>query len=182
MKLIKLLGVATLTVAILLTNTACEQNSKQEDTPNQTVMEEQDNISILLYSIPDETFSLPLTEIPYYQQGEIIFKEEDVFKQWQEGHQPWLAGAVDVVAVMCSNLIGTDVQGTFDNENIELHTSEELRTKNGIVIKVLDKIENKTKVEFIVSGLEKYEITLESPETTGVLFIRDIVLIKNANN
>ncbi len=76
---------------------------------------------------------------------------------------------------MCTNLIGSDAKEVFDNENIELHTAEELRTKNGIVIKIIDETEKKVKVELIVPALGKYEITLESPDTTGVLFIREII-------
>lgn len=133
------------------------------------------NIAISLYSVPDSTFSLPLTEIPYYQRGEAVYKDEFFFEQWNEGHQPWLGNAIDVVTAMCSNLIDGDIQKIFSNENIELHTAEELRTKNGIVIKALDEVDNNIKVELRVSGLGRYEISLVSPETTDILFIKDIV-------
>lgn len=140
-----------------------------------------DTIAIELYHMPYGYSNSPLTEIPYYQKGEMVFKEELFFKQWEEGHQPWLANAVDVVTVMCSNLIGSDsdVQKTFDNENIELHTAEELRTKNGIAIKVIDKIDNEVKTELIVPNVGRYEITLESPEITGILFIKQIIFYPN---
>lgn len=139
-----------------------------------------DTITIELYHIyPYGAFDLPLTEIPYYQKGEIVFKEESFFRQWEEGHQPWLANAVDVVTVMCSNLIGSDVQKTFGNENIELHTAEELRTKNGIIIKEIDKIDNEVNAELVIPNLGRYEITLESPDTTGVLFIKQIIFYPN---
>lgn len=75
-----------------------------------------------------------------------MFKDEAFFEQWQEGYQPWLANAVVVVTVMGSNLIGSNVQKTFDNKNIDHLTAEELRTKDGIVIKVIDKVDNRQKV------------------------------------
>ncbi|MDD4729734.1 MAG: hypothetical protein PHN55_13435 [Dysgonamonadaceae bacterium] len=140
---------------------------------------EVNNIAIKLYEIyPYDAFDLPLTKIPYYQRGEIVFKDEVFFEQWQEGHQPWLANAVDVVTAMCSNLIGSSDQ-TFDNDNIELHTANELRTKDGIVIKVMDKVGNEVRVELIVPNLGRYEIILESPDTTSVLFIRNIIFYPN---
>lgn len=140
-----------------------------------------DTIAIELYHMPYDYSNSPLTGIPYYQKGEMVFKEESFFRQWEEGHQPWLSNAVDVVTVMCSNLIGSDsdVQKIFDNKNIELHTAEELRTKNGIIIKVIDKIDNEVKVELIIPSLGRYEITLESPDTIGVLFIKQIIFYPN---
>lgn len=140
-----------------------------------------DTIAIELYHMPYDYSNSPLTGIPYYQKGEMVFKEESFFRQWEEGHQPWLSNAVDVVTVMCSNLIGSDsdVQKIFDNKNIELHTAEELRTKNGIIIKVIDKIDNEVKVELIIPSLGRYEITLESPDTIGVLFIKQIIFYLN---
>lgn len=44
------------------------------------------------------------------------------------------------------HLIGSNVQKTFDNKNIDHLTAEELRTKDGIVIKVIDKVDNRQKV------------------------------------
>jgi len=167
-----------LIILTALLSTSCIGKKENDNLSEKTLENEKssENVGILIYSLPDEIFARPLTEIPYYQQGEVLFKEDSFFEQWQEGHQPWLAGAVDVVTVMCSNLIGLDAQGAFDNENIALHTAEELRTKNGIEIKVIEKIEEKFKVELIVPNLGKYEITLESPDKTGVLFIREIIL------
>ena len=133
------------------------------------------NIAISLYSVPDSTFSLPLTEIPYYQRGEAVYKDEFFFEQWNKGHQPWLGNAIDVVTVMCPNLIDGDIQKIFSNENIELHTAEALRTKNGIEIKIIDKTDNNIRVELKVPGLGRYEVSLVSPETTGILFIKEIV-------
>lgn len=133
------------------------------------------NIAISLYSVPDSTFSLPLTEIPYYQRGEAVYKDEFFFEQWNKGHQPWLGNAIDVVTVMCPNLIDGDIKKIFSNENIELHTAEALRTKNGIEIKIIDKTDNNIRVELKVPGLGRYEVSLVSPETTGILFIKEIV-------
>lgn len=166
-----------LVILTALSVTSCIRENKNNNLSEKTLENDNDSetVGILLYSVPDEAFERPLTEIPYYQRGEILFKEDSFFEQWQEGHQPWLAGAVDVVTVMCTNLIGSDSKEAFDNENIELHTAEELRTKNGIVIKIIDETEKKVKVELIVPALGKYEITLESPDTTGVLFIREII-------
>lgn len=137
------------------------------------------SIAISLYAIPYEISTMPLTEIPYYQRGEVMFKDETFFEQWKDGHQPWLANAVDVVTVMGSNLIGSDVQKTLDNKNIELHTAEELRTKDGIIIKVIDKVDNMQKVELTVPSLGKYHITLESTDTSGILFIKEIIFYPN---
>lgn len=164
-----------------LSITACRGIDGNNDLSENTLGNESNSatVGILLYSVPEETFMRPLTEIPYYQRGEILFMEDSFFEQWQEGHQPWLASAVDVVIAMCSNLIGSDAKEAFDNENIELHTAGELRTKSGIIIKVIDEIEKKVKVEFIVPTLGKYEITLESPDTTGILFIREIIFHTN---
>ena len=172
------ISVFLLAILTVLIFTSCIMKDRDNDLGEKTLENENNNksIGITIYSVPDETFERPLTQIPYYQCGEVLFKENSFFEQWQEGHQPWLAGAVDVVKVMCSNLIGSDAQKAFDNENIELHTSKELRTKSGIVIKVIDETEKKIKVEFVVPAFGKYGITLESPETTGVLFIREIIL------
>lgn len=76
---------------------------------------------------------------------------------------------------MCPNLIDGDIQKIFSNENIELHTAEALRTKNGIEIKTIDKTDNNIRVELKVPGLGRYEVSLVSPETTGILFIKEIV-------
>lgn len=51
--------------------------------------------------------------------------------------------------------------------------------KNGIIIKVIDKVDNEIKVELVVPSLGRYEILLESPDTTGVLFIKQIIFYPN---
>lgn len=129
---------------------------------------------VLIYSLPDSAFGLPLSQIPYYQRGRIQYMPEYVFEQFKKGHQPWLAGAVDVVSVMCSNLTGLD-SIVMPDENIEIHTAKELKTKNGVDIKVVVETGKNIEVEMTVPGLGTYEITLEPPEGTAILFVRKIV-------
>jgi len=74
---------------------------------------------VLIYSLSDPAFALPLPRIPYYRRSSIQYMPEYFFEQFKEGHQPWLAGAVDVVTVNCSHLIGPDsvVRQVLRNEN-----------------------------------------------------------------
>lgn len=63
---------------------------------------------LVLYSLADEIFQRPRTEIPYYRNGDILFLEEEAFLQHDEGHQPWLANGVDVVTAGSAKLTGEE--------------------------------------------------------------------------
>lgn len=52
---------------------------------------------LVLYFLSDDMFKRTRTEIPYYRNGEIVYLEEHVFRQHDEGHQPWKANGIDVV-------------------------------------------------------------------------------------
>jgi hypothetical protein len=145
--------------------------------PDVTKSNAESTDSLVLYSLADDYFNLPLTQIPYYQKGSIQYLPNYVFVQYKEGHQPWLSGAVDVVTVNCSNLIGSDtiVRQILNGENVELHTAKELKTKNGIDIKVIDETGKQNKVEMTVPGLGRYDITLVSPASTAILYVRKII-------
>ncbi len=129
--------------------------------------------SVVFYSLSDSELKLPFSQIPYYQSGRISYMPEYVFKQFDEGHQPWLSGAVDVVSVMCSNLAG--VESIVSDENVEIHTAKELKTKSGVDIRLLEETGKTSRVEMTVPGLGAYDVTLESPDGTAILFIREIV-------
>lgn len=139
-----------------------------------------DDNSVVLFSLSDDYFNRPLTEIPYYEQGNIKYMPEYVFEQHREGHQPWLSGAVDMVTAMCSNLIGQDIPNNYDT--VEVHTARELKTRDGVHIQVVDESGQKTETELTVPGAGKYDITLESPENTEILFIRKIVFHPDVQN
>ena len=157
--------------AMLMMMSISNISAHAEDKNNFTVDSPDD--AIVLFSLPDRYFDLPLTEIPYYSNGVIEFKEEYIFSQFNEGHQPWLSNAVDVVTVMCSNLIGQEISNNYSN--VEIHTANQLKTKDGVDISITDKTGGTTEVELTVPGKGKYDISLESPEGTAILYIREIL-------
>lgn len=128
---------------------------------------------IVLYELPDEVFQLPRTSIPYYDGGKIRFIPEIVFKQHEEGHQPWLDAGIDVVSTKTSNLPGQE------NPYRELDDSSSIKrtTPSGIVIK---KVTNEF-IQLIVPDIGKYEIELTAPDPpkTIILFISKITLHLN---
>ncbi|AOY75804.1 hypothetical protein BJL90_07760 [Clostridium formicaceticum] len=126
---------------------------------------------LTVYHLADSFFELSPTQIPYYERGRIVYVEDDVFKQHEEGHQPWLSNPIDVVTVNCSNLIAQNAM--ILNEHVH-YSKEELKTKNGISIKLLEEKEEIAEVEMIVPGLGKYHITLRSPKGTMIYFISRI--------
>jgi len=124
---------------------------------------------LVLYFLSDEILKRPRTEIPYYRNGEIKYLEDYVFRQHDEGHQPWMANGIDVVTASSVKLTGDDAP--FDGAEY-LYRGKMIRTKSGIVLR---RITNEN-VEMTVPGIGKYKFYLASPKGTSVLFIRKIML------
>lgn len=129
--------------------------------------------SILIYSISDEVFNLPKTEIPYYFRGTITFESEQAFKQVAEGHQPWKADPLMTVLIPCSNLVpkslttdlteGSEADGIFTN-------------KDGVIVKKVSPNEQPVKtMEMSVPHLGKYDITVKTPKGTEIFFVTKII-------
>jgi hypothetical protein len=130
---------------------------------------------LVLYSLTDKAFELPRTEIPYYSNGEIIYLEDYVFKQHDEGHQPWLANGIDVVTTGSLKLTGEDKP--FEMAEM-LYRGKMLKTKSGIVLR---QITNEN-IEMTVPGIGKYKFYLAAPKGTSILFIRKIMLYPEARD
>ncbi|WP_217635210.1 hypothetical protein [Paenibacillus sp. yr247] len=127
----------------------------------------------ILYSLNENQLSKPLTEIPYYRQGKSELLPETVFKQYKEGHQPWLSSPVIVALVNCSNLISLE-------EVAELQNKAQSSEKKIIIDpdRVITEISCETpyvKVQMSKPGGITYDITMFKPHGTEVLFVKEIV-------
>jgi hypothetical protein len=69
----------------------------------------------------------------------------------------------------------TIVRQISNGENIELHTAKELKTKNGIDIKVIDETGKQSKVEMTVPNLGSYDITVSRPYSSALFIVTKIV-------
>ncbi len=179
-----------LTVASVLYNTTSVNSSALEtsliDSSHNIAKDVQDagQNDILIYSLPDDVFHLPVEQIPYYSAGDIKFLPQSLFASFSNGHQPWLGNYISVVQVQCKNLIrggtifGHLIHSLFPettNDNPVIDTAEQFQLSNGLDIKLIQETDGVFVVQMTVPNLGKYKITLESPINNGILYIRKIV-------
>lgn len=139
---------------------------------------------IIIYSLPDDVFNLPVEQIPYYSDGDIKFLPKSLFDSFSNGHQPWLGNPISVVQAQCKNLIGegTIYEGLINslssgitNEYPLIDTTGQFQLSNGLDIKLISDTDGVAVVQMTVPDLGNYKITLESPFHDGILYVRKIV-------
>ncbi|MFT4146558.1 MAG: hypothetical protein QM644_19115 [Mobilitalea sp.] len=138
---------------------------------------------IVIYSLPDDIFNLPVDQIPYYSAGDITFLPQSLFDSFSNGHQPWLGNYISVVKVQCKNLIGDSIiydalinslSSATTNEYPVIDTAEQFQLSNGLYIKLIQETDGIYVVQMTVPDLGDYKVTLESPLNDGILYIRKI--------
>lgn len=127
----------------------------------------------ILYALDENQMSKPLTTIPYYRQGKSEPLPETLFKQYIEGHQPWLSNPVTVALVNCSNLISSD-------EVDVLQKKAEIGEKKIVIdleriIAEISRENKEVKVVMSKPGGITYDIMMYAPQETEVLFVKQIV-------
>jgi hypothetical protein len=126
-----------------------------------------------LYALEENLLTKPLTQIPYYRQGKSEPVLGTVFKQFNEGHQPWLSNPVTVALVNCSNLISSEEVDVLQNK-ATIGEKKIIIDSDRIITEV--STENKdVKVVMSKPGGITYDITMYAPQGTAVLFIKQIV-------
>ncbi len=141
---------------------------------------------IIIYSVSDDVFHLPVEQIPYYSVGNITFLPQSQFDSFSNGHQPWLGNPISVVQVQCKNLIGegaiydaliNSLSSAQTNEYPVIDTAEQYQLSNGLDIKLMQETDGVSVVQMTVPNLGNYTITLESPLNDGILYIRKITFL-----
>lgn len=132
---------------------------------------------IVVYNLSKDFLNRPLTQIPYYSNGFVVYQPDLFFKQFREGgHQPWLADPLTVVQALASNLIPEKYKEPYNNG---VWREQTFINKYNVTIKPLGKLNLNNKnhiVEINIPTLGKYEIHLVTPENTLILFITKIIL------
>jgi hypothetical protein len=131
---------------------------------------------ILLYSIDDEVFHLPRTQVPYYEAGTVVFQTEAFFQQAeQEGDQAWRSDPLQAAFVLCRNLLGNQQDALCADETV---SDTELTTKAGLVIRLTPPVDGGPDqvytAEMTAPGLGQYHITMACMAGTSALYIRKI--------
>jgi hypothetical protein len=128
-----------------------------------------------LFALDENQLSKPLTQIPYYQQGKSEPLPEIVFKQFDEGHQPWLSNPVTVALVNCSNLISLDKLDVLQNKATS--NEKKIVIDSDRIITEVNSEDINIKVQMTKPGGVSYEITMYAPQGTEVLFVKQIIEI-----
>lgn len=114
--------------------------------------------NIVIYSLPDDVFNLPVEQIPYYSAGDIKFLPQSLFDSFSNGHQPWLGNYISVVQVQCKNLIGdrsiyedliNSLSPGTTNEYPVIDTAEQFQLSNGLDIKLIQETDGVYVVQMI---------------------------------
>jgi hypothetical protein len=127
----------------------------------------------VLYALDANQLTKPLTEIPYYRQGKSEPLPDTVFKQFSEGHQPWLSDPVTVALVSCSNLISSEAVATLQNK-ATIGGKKIVIDADRIITEVHTE-DKDIKVVMSKPGGITYDITMYTPQGTGVLFVKQII-------
>lgn len=130
----------------------------------------------ILYALDEIQLTQPLTQIPYYRQGKSELMPETVFKQYNEGHQPWLSNPVTVALVNCSNLISTDKVDELQNK--ATINEKKIIIDSDRIITEVSSADKDIKVVMGKPGGISYDITMYAPKGTEVLFVKQIIEIK----
>ena len=125
----------------------------------------------LIYSLDDEWFQCPATEIPYYQRGMVTFLTSETIEQNLQGHQPWLESPIEVATSLCSNFISGH---PFSGDDILLSNAYEFKTKDGFHIKVVSDANDIYIVDILTPDIGSLTVTMKSPYDTPILFITKI--------
>jgi hypothetical protein len=128
---------------------------------------------LILYALDENQLTKPLSQIPYYQQGKSEPLPETVFKQYKEGHQPWLSNPVTVALVNCSNLISSDEVDVLQNK-ATIGEKKIVLDSDRIITEVSTE-DKDIKVVMSKPGGFTYDITMFAPQGTEVLFVKQIV-------
>jgi hypothetical protein len=129
----------------------------------------------ILYELDENQLSKTLTQIPYYKQGKTETLPEIVFKQYKEGHQPWLSNPVTVALVNCSNLISSDKVDVLQNKSTS--SDKKIVIDSDRIITEISSEDTNVKVQMTKPGGISYEITMYKPQGTEVLFVKQIIEI-----
>jgi hypothetical protein len=127
----------------------------------------------ILYALDENPMSKPLMTIPYYRRGKSEPLPETVFKQYNEGHQPWLSNPVTVALVNCSNLISSDEVDVLQKK-AQIGEKKIIIDLERIITEV-SREDKDVKVEMCKPGGITYEITMYAPQGTEILFVKQIV-------
>lgn len=162
--IIIILAVVILALLIYLTSIGSINNEAGRD------------VSVTVYSLPDSTFDKPLTEIPFYSNGNILFLSQSAFDSFDEGHQPWHSNPLMTVAACCPNLYlaGRNEEEAADYFNDAVEDENQMIFKDGTSIKEIFKNEELCEVELSVNHADTFTILLKNPQSSGYYFIQRI--------